>query len=233
MLGMFDPVYFLFVGPPMLLAIWAQAKVKGNFNKWSKVAASSRLSGAEAAKRMLDSAGITNVKIEPVNGMLSDHYDPRSRALRLSPGVYQSDSVAAVGIACHEAGHAMQHAQNYGPLGLRSALVPVVQFGSMAMWPLFLGGMFLQMQALILVGIIAFSATVLFQIVTLPVEFDATARAKRQLQTLGITGSQEETKGVNAVLDAAAMTYVAATISALAQLAYFVFRSGLLGGRND
>ena len=172
------------------------------------------------------------MKIEPVQGFLSDHYDPRAKRLRLSPGVYQSNSVAAMGIACHEAGHALQHANGYAPLALRNAIVPVAQIGSWLAWPMIFGGMLLQMQNLALLGVIAFSAMVVFQLITLPVEFDASNRAKAQLKTLGILHSNEESKGVSAVLDAAAMTYVAATVTALVQLLYFALRLGLLGRRD-
>jgi hypothetical protein len=216
----------------MLLAMWAQMKVKGSYSKWSQVAASSRMTGAQAASRMLQSAGVTDVSIEPVQGYLSDHYDPRSKKLRLSPGVYQGQSVAAMGIACHEAGHALQHAQGYGALALRNAIVPVANIGSWLAWPMIFGGMLLQMQGLALLGIVAFSMLVLFQIITLPVEFDASNRAKRQIQTLGIVQSQAEAGGVASVLNAAALTYVAATITAIATLLYFALRIGLFGRRD-
>jgi Zn-dependent membrane protease YugP len=189
------------------------------------------MSGAEAARRMLQSAGVNDVKVEPVQGFLSDHYDPRTRTLRLSPGVYKSDSVAAMGIACHEAGHALQHAQGYAALKLRTALVPVASIGSMLAWPMMFGGMLLNMANLLLLGVIAFSLMVVFQMVTLPVEFDASNRAKRQIRTLGIIQSDREAGGVSAVLNAAALTYVAAAITALMQLVYFAMRAGLLGRR--
>jgi Zn-dependent membrane protease YugP len=228
----FDPLYLLFIGPTMLLAMWAQMKVKSSYAKWSQVAASSHLTGAQAAARMLQSAGINDVQIEPVQGFLSDHYDPRGKKLRLSPGVYQGQSVAAMGIACHEAGHALQHAKGYQALALRNAIVPVASIGSWLAWPMIIGGMILHIQGLALLGVIAFSALVLFQIITLPVEFDASNRAKRQIQTLGIVQSQTEAGGVASVLNAAALTYVAATIAAVAQLLYFAVRLGLFGRRN-
>jgi Zn-dependent membrane protease YugP len=232
MLGLFDPMYFVIVGPAMLFALWAQMKVKGAFGKWSQVGASSGMTGAQAANHMLQHAGIRDVKIEPSRGMLSDHYDPRAKALRLSPDVFQSTSVAAMGVACHEAGHAIQDAKNYAPLKWRSAIVPAASIGSWLSWPMIFLGMLLQMQELVLLGVIAFGALVLFQLVTLPVEFDASNRAKAQLRTLGIIASDREAKGVSAVLDAAAMTYVAATITALAQLLYFAMRLGLFGRRD-
>jgi Zn-dependent membrane protease YugP len=232
MFPMFDPLYLLLIGPTMLLAIWAQIKVKSAYGKWSQVASSSRMTGAQAADRMLQHAGVRDVKIEPVQGFLSDHYDPKSKTLRLSPGNYESRSIAAVGIACHEAGHAIQHASSYAPLALRSAIVPAAQLGSWLAWPMIMMGIFLQMTQLAQLGVLLFAGLVVFQIITLPVEFDASNRAKQQIQTLGIIQSREEGKGVAAVLDAAALTYVAATVTAVAQLIYFALRAGLLGGRS-
>ena len=228
----FDPLYLILVGPTMLLALWAQARVKGSYGKWSQYAASSGLTGAQAAARMLEHAGIRDVQVEQVQGFLSDHYDPRNKKLRLSPGVYSSNSVAAMGIACHEAGHALQHAKGYAPLALRNAIVPVAQIGSWLAWPMIFGGMLLQMQNLALLGVIAFSGMVIFQLITLPVEFDASNRAKEQIRSLGIAPSQKEAGGVSAVLNAAAMTYVAATVTALVQLLYFALRLGLFGRRD-
>lgn len=229
----FDPLYLIIVGPTMLLALWAQMKVKGAYGKWSKFQASSRLTGAQAASRMLQSAGIRDVQVEQVDGMLTDHYDPRAKKLRLSSGVYASNSVAAMGIACHEAGHALQHAKGYAPLAMRNAIVPMAQIGSWLAWPMIMFGMILQIQGLALLGVIAFSALVVFQMITLPVEFDASNRAKEQIRTLGIVQSNDEGKGVAAVLDAAALTYVAATVGAMAQLLYFAMRLGLFGSRRD
>jgi len=233
MLGFFDPLYMLIVAPTALFALWAQFKVKGAYSKWSQVTSSSRLSGAQAADRMLHHAGINDVRVEAVQGFLSDHYDPRSKTLRLSPGNYEGRTVAAVGIACHEAGHAIQHATRYAPLAWRTAIVPLASIGSMLAWPMIMLGIILQMTQLATLGVLAFSVLVLFQVITLPVEFDASNRAKRQLQSLGIITSREEAKGVAQVLDAAALTYVAATISAVAQLLYFALRAGLLGGRRN
>ena len=230
-IGMFDPIYWMIVGPTMLLALWAQMRVKSAFGKWSKVEASSHMTGAQAAQRMLQGAGISDVGIEPARGFLSDHYDPRVRKLRLSPDVYQGKSVAAMGIACHEAGHALQHAKGYAPLALRTAFVPVASIGSKLYFPLFLGGIFLNISGLAIAGVILFAAVVIFQLITLPVEFDASNRAKQQLMSLGIIQSQRESGGVAAVLNAAALTYVAAAIASLGQLLYFAMRSGLLGGR--
>ena len=229
----FDPLYLIVIAPTMLLALWAQMKVKSAYGKWSKQAASSGLTGAQAAARMMESAGIRDVAVERVDGFLSDHYDPRNRKLRLSSGVYGSNSVAAVGIACHEAGHALQHANGYAPLALRSAIVPAASVGSWLAWPMIMLGMILHIQGLALLGVIAFSALVVFQLVTLPVEFDASNRAKQQIRTLGIVHSDGEGRGVAAVLDAAAMTYVAATVTAMAQLLYFAMRLGLFGNRRN
>ena len=229
----FDPLYLIIIAPTMLLAFWAQMKVKSAYGKWSKQAASSGLTGAQAAARMMESAGIRDVAVERVDGFLSDHYDPRNRKLRLSSGVYSSNSVAAVGIACHEAGHALQHAHGYAPLAMRNAIVPAASIGSWLAWPMIMLGMILHMQGLALLGVFAFSALVVFQMITLPVEFDASNRAKAQIKTLGIVHSDAEGRGVAAVLDAAAMTYVAATITAMAQLLYFAMRLGLFGNRRN
>ena len=229
----FDPVYFIIVGPAMILALWAQMKVKGAYNKWSEQPASSGLTGAQAAARMLQSAGLRDVEVAQVQGFMSDHYDPQSKVLRLSPGVYGSNSVAAMGIACHEAGHALQHAGGYAPLALRNTIVPAAQIGSWLAWPMIMFGLMLHMAGLAMFGVIAFSALVVFQMITLPVEFDASNRAKVQIRTLGIVHSDNEMRGVAAVLDAAALTYVAATVTAVAQLLYFAMRLGLFGSRRN
>ncbi len=192
-----------------------------------------RITGAQAVSMMLREAGLQDVAVEEVSGFLSDHYDPRKRVLRLSPQVYRDPSVASVGVACHEAGHAVQHAAHYAPLALRNAIVPVASIGSWLAWPMIFGGMILQMAGLAKLGVLLFVGLVVFQIVTLPVEFDASRRAKERLVGLGILAGAAESRGVSAVLNAAAMTYVAATITALAQLLYFALRLGLLGSRND
>ena len=235
----FDPIYWVFLAPALLLTFVAQARLKSAYGKWSQIAASSRMSGAKAADHMLRQAGVSDVKVEPVGGKLSDHYDPRTKTLRLSSGVFQGNSVAAMGIACHEAGHALQHANGYGPLALRSALVPVVGFGSKLAMPLIFGGMLMSMfmagdlgLQIARFGVLAFGVVVLFQLVTLPVEFDASNRAKKQLMSLGIIQSQQEAGGVAAVLNAAALTYVAAAAASLAQLLYFAMRLGLFGRRD-
>jgi uncharacterized protein len=232
-LSMMDPLYWLLIGPTMILALWAQLKVKSNFNKYSKVGTSRGVTGAEVAELVLRSANIGDVHVEEVGGYLSDHYDPRSKVLRLSPDVFRGRSISAAGVAAHEAGHAIQHARDYAPLKLRSALVPVANFGSWLSWPIIMIGMLMQSMQLLQLGVLLFSALVLFQIVTLPVEFNASSRAKEALVRTGVLTSGEEREGVNRVLGAAAMTYVAATISAVMQLLYFAIRAGLLGGRRD
>jgi hypothetical protein len=228
-----DPLYWLLIGPTMILALWAQIKVKRNFSKYSKYTTANRLSGAQAAEAVLHYANIHDVKIEEVGGFLSDHYDPRSKTLRLSPDVYNGRSISAAGVAAHEAGHAIQHAQNYAPLKMRTALVPLASFGSWLAWPMILFGMLLQSLQLMQLGVIAFSALVVFQIITLPVEFNASSRAKAVLLRSGVLANQAEVEGVDKVLGAAAMTYVAATVTAVAQLIYFAMRAGLLGGGRD
>jgi Zn-dependent membrane protease YugP len=227
----FDPMYFVIVGPAILLSIVAQIWVKSAFSKYSKVGVATGLSGAQVAERIVAQAGL-GVRVERVQGFLSDHYDPLHRVLRLSPDVYDGRSISSVGVAAHEAGHALQHARNYVPLKWRSALVPVTKIGSMLSWPLLLIGFMLGSLGLIKIGIIFFSAAVLFQIVTLPVEFDASRRAVGVIQQMGIV-TTSELVGVKKVLGAAAMTYVAAAAASIAQLLYFLMRAGLLGGRRD
>ena len=233
----FDPMYFLFVIPPMLLSMWASWKTKSAFNKYSKVRAMTGLTGAEAAQRLLDGAGIQDVKIVPTRGMLSDHYNPMTKTLALSEAVYGSPSIAAVGVACHEAGHAIQHARKYGPLGLRSALVPTAGIGSkIGYFAMFLGLMLAMGGSafgvkVVLFGALLFSAVILFQLVTLPVEYDASARAKKLVLDHGIVTADERV-GIDRVLNAAALTYVAAAVASLGTLFYFLVRVGLLGGRD-
>ena len=224
MYPLFDPLYLLIIIPTMLLSLWAQSKVKGAYSKWSKVQNKRGMSGADAAKDMLTREGIRDVRIEMVSGWLSDHYDPSSKVLRLSPEVFNGRSVASVGIACHEAGHALQHAHNYAFLGIRSMLVPAANIGSKLSWVIIFGGMILGMMGLAKIGVVLFGFVVLFQLVTLPVEFNASSRAKKALIANGILSDNTEIAGVNNVLDAAAMTYVAATIAALGQLLYYAIR---------
>ena len=229
---LFDPMYFLFLAPGLALSLWASFRVKSAFNKYSKVRSARGMTGAEAAREMLDRAGITDVKVIPTRGMLSDHYNPMNKTLALSEPVYNSNSIAAIGVATHEAGHALQHARNYAPLWVRSMLVPTASIGSSVGYLVMLGGLMFASTNLVLVGAVLFSAVLVFQIVTLPVEFDASARAKVLVVEYGIISAQER-EGVDRVLNAAAMTYVAAAISTLLTLLYFLMRAGLLGGRRD
>jgi Zn-dependent membrane protease YugP len=220
----FDPLYFLMIGPALLLGLWAQFRIRSTYAQAQQIGAP--FSGAVAARQILDSAGLDQVGIEQTPGQLSDHYDPRDKVLRLSPEVYRSNSLAAVGIAAHEAGHALQDAANYAPLVIRNAVVPVANIGSGAgMWMCILGLMFqAQLPYLLTLGIIVFSGVVFFQVINLPVEFNASARAKAQLVELGIV-PQNEMFYINKVLNAAALTYVAATLQAVMTLLYFVMRA--------
>ena len=227
----FDPMYFLFIIPPFILSLYASFKTKSTFKRYSKVRVSTGFTGAQAAQEMLRRAGIQDVKIVPTRGFLSDHYNPVNKTLALSESVYSTPSVAAVGVACHEAGHAIQHATKYAPLGLRSALVPTASIGSNIGYFAMLIGLFMSSSGLVLVGALLFSAVVAFQLITLPVEFDASARAKRLVLEYGIVGPGED-RGVAKVLNAAALTYVAAAASSIMTLLYFLMRAGLLGGRD-
>lgn len=220
-------LYILFSLPALLLGFWAQMKVKGAFNKYSRVRNSIGITGAEVARRILDSNNLREVKVEQVGGFLSDHYDPASRVLRLSPDVYQSNSVAAAGIAAHESGHALQHSEGYFPLQVRSTIVPAVQIGSWLGPIIFMLGLLFLGTQVAWVGLILFAATAVFSLVTLPVEFDASRRAKAVLAGSGMMYNQDM-EGVNKVLDAAALTYVAAAIQAVTTILYYLF---LLGGR--
>lgn len=207
----------ILVIPGLLLGLWAQMRVSSAFRKYSAVHARSGMSAEDVARSMLNQAGCGNVSIRTVSGNLTDHYDPRNNTLRLSDGVYGSSSVAAIGIAAHECGHAMQQHEGYAPLMLRSALVPVVNLGSNLYFPIFLLGLLFSWEPLIYVGIACFALTLVFSLVTLPVEFNASGRALRVLDQQGYLSS-EEMDGARAVLNAAAMTYVAAAISSLLQL---------------
>ena len=228
---MFDPIYLLFAAPGLLLSLWASYRVRTAFDHYSKVGTMRGMSGAEAARHLLDDAGLTNVEIFETDGYLSDHYDPVNRQLALSRDVFHGRSVASVGVATHEAGHALQHAHGYLPLGLRSALVPAAGIGSTLGYIVMGVGLFLHPLVVVL-GAAIFSLVLLFQIVTLPVEFDASARAKRLVVEAGII-QREERVGIDRVLDAAALTYVAAAISSLSVLLYYLFRAGLLNGSRD
>lgn len=207
---------------PMILGLWAQARVKGAFGKWSRVAASSGITGAQAAREILTAAQISDVEVLEINDMLGDHYDPTRKRLCLSTGVYGSASVAALGIAAHECGHAIQHAKSYAPLKWRSAVVPLTQFASQILPFVIMGGFFFHMMQLITVGILCYLVLTVFQLITLPVEFDASRRAKIILQQMGMVRAGEEANGVNKVLNAAALTYVAALVAAVANLVYLI-----------
>jgi Zn-dependent membrane protease YugP len=222
----FDSLYWLLTLPALVFSIWAQYRVHSTFKKYSRVAVSSGMSGAEAARAVLRASGLEGLQIERHQGFLSDHYDPRTRTLRLSPDVHDGRSVSSVAVAAHEAGHSLQHAANYGPLALRSTLVPVVQIGSQLWFLPFVMGMFFNsLSFLMWVGIAMFAGVVLFQLVTLPTEFDASNRAKAVLVSAGIVRSEAERDGVAKVLGAAAMTYVAALVASLMQLIYMILRA--------
>lgn len=226
---MFDVWYLIFLAPGMLLAAWAQWRVHSAYSEASRIPSSRGLVGARAAQEVLSNAGVSGVRIEPVEGFLSDHYVPGQKVLRLSPGVYSSNSLAALGIAAHEAGHAIQDARRYPLLVIRNGLVPMASVGSNLSWIVIIAGFLLSLTPLIWVGIGLFSLVVLFQLVNLPVEFDASRRARVALVEGGLITAEED-QVVKKVLDAAALTYVAATLTAVLTLLYFLFRSGLLGG---
>jgi len=220
----FDPLYLLFAIPGLIVAGLASFYVKSTFSEYSRFRASSGMTGAQAAAQMLHSAGIYDVNIERVDGFLSDHYDPSTRTLRLSPGVFDSDSLSAIGVACHEAGHALQDAANYAPLGLRSALVPVTNISSWLSYIVIFAGFIFQSGGMVMLGAILFSAVVLFSIVTLPVEWDASSRAKQLMVTAGIVSAPER-DSAGKVLNAAFLTYVAAVLSSLLTLLYYLVRA--------
>lgn len=227
----FDPTYILVI-IGAVICLLASARVKSTFRKYNRVRSMSGMTGAQAAERILQAAGIYDVSVQHVSGELTDHYDPRNKVLRLSDSTYASPSVAAVGVAAHECGHAIQHQKSYVPLSIRSAIVPVANFGSAIAWPLIIIGMFITSNTgtlLINIGILCFSLAVLFQLVTLPVEFNASSRAIRILGDTGILDSQE-LRSTRKVLGAAALTYVAGAAAAILQLLRLVI---LFGGRND
>ena len=233
----YDPTYILLV-PAIIFTLIAQARVNSNFKKYSKIRNRRNLTGAEAARRMLDYNGLQDVRINAIRGNLTDHYNPKNRTLNLSESVYGVNSVAAVSVACHEAGHALQHAKGYTPLKLRNSIVPVVNFASTLAWPMVIIGIFLLYAGsygigsfgllLIDIGIIAFCAVVVFHLVTLPVEFNASRRAIDKMEELGLVAA-EDIPGSKKVLRAAALTYVAALATAVANL----LRLLAIRGRND
>jgi Zn-dependent membrane protease YugP len=232
---MFDPMYFVFLAPGLLFMLWAQMKVRGAYGRYGREANLAGVTGAQAARRVLDREGLTNVAIEMVPGELTDHYDPRSRVLRLSQGVYGQRSVAAIAIAAHEAGHAIQHARAYAPLQVRTAIVPVVNIGSTLGFIVLILGIMVGSLGLGWVGVALFGLSTVFALLTLPVEFDASRRAKQALVSVGLVdggvSSGAESQGVSRVLSAAAWTYVAGFATSVLTLLYYV--SLLTGMRRD
>lgn len=223
-----DIYYIILVLPALVFSMWAQAKVNSTFNRYSKERTYSGMTGYEAARRILAANGLYHVNVERVSGNLTDHYDPKTNVIRLSDSVFGSNSVAAVGVAAHEAGHAVQYAQNYAPIKLRAAIIPVTNLGSTISIPLVLIGFIMGAQPLVNFGLLLFATVAVFQLVTLPVEFNASRRAVNALE-MGGTMADEEIKGVKKVLSAAAMTYVAALAVSVANLLRLVLR---FGGRN-
>jgi len=227
----FDPLYFVVLSPALILMLWAQWRVKSTYAAAMEVDA--RLSGAAAARHLLDDAGLHDVGIEMTEGVLSDNYDPSVRVMRLSPDVYQSRSAAAVGIAAHEAGHALQHATGYAPLAIRNAAVPAAQYGPTLSIVLLIFGMMMQSAPLVIFGLLAFGGIVFFQLVNLPVEFDASNRAKRMLTEYGIVNG-EGAVAVRSVLNAAGWTYVAGTLQSILTLVYYIMRfGGVVNSRDE
>ncbi|HHT62792.1 MAG: zinc metallopeptidase [Bacillota bacterium] len=224
-----DPTFILLI-PGIIIAAWAQHKVTATFDKYNRVGALSGMTAAQAARRILNQQGLDHIRVEVIPGKLSDHYDPRAKALRLSQHVYHSSSLAAIGVAAHEAGHAIQHDEGYAPLAIRSSLVPVAQFGSNAAWILLLIGLIMGLPGLARIGVYAFAAVVLFQLVTLPVEYNASGRALALLEGGGYL-TREEIPQTKKVLDAAALTYVAAALMGILQLIRLIIISGI--GRSD
>ena len=221
----FDFSYLLLTVPALVFSLWAQHRVHSTFERYSRVGVRSGATGAEAAAAILRASGLEGLRVEQHQGFLSDHYDPRSRTLRLSPTVYAGRSISSVAVAAHEAGHALQHAAHYAPLGLRSALVPAVQIGSKLWYLPFVAGILLNMAGLIWLSIGLFGAVVVFQLVTLPTEFDASRRARVVLVSTGVVTTRDEEEGVAKVLSAAAMTYVAALVASLMQLVYLILQA--------
>lgn len=226
----FDIYYLILVVPAVIFSMWAQAKVNSTYKKYSRVTTYSRMTGFEAARRILDANGLRHVHIERVAGNLTDHFDPRTNVIRLSEGVFSSNSVAAIGVAAHEAGHAVQYATGYTPIKLRASILPVCQIGSQISWPMIFIGLFMNSQFMVNLGLVLFASVAVFQLVTLPVELNASNRA---VDALAISGTITETEmyGVEKVLKAAAMTYVAALAVSLAQLLRLILRFG--NRRND
>ena len=235
---LFDIKYWLVIGAGLALSLWAQYKVKSTFSRFSRFSTRRGMRGAEVARAILRQAGIHDVEVEPVAGTLTDHYDPRERVLRLSEPVYHSDSMSAVGVAAHEVGHAIQHAEKYSMLEFRSAWVPLANLGGglsmiVLIAAMFLGGLGTALGSMAaVVGVVLFALTTIFTLITLPVEFDASKRALVALEAGGFTTSEEHA-GAKKVLDAAALTYVAAFVTSLLTLLYWLSHLGFFGGRND
>ena len=229
----FDPMYLIFMIPAFILVGITSWYVRHSYNKWSQVRATSGLTGHQAAQRLISTGNLYGVQIQGTAGQLSDHYDPRNKSLYLSQGVANSPSVAAVAIAAHELGHAMQDAEEYFPMRVRSMLVPAVNIGSNLGWILIMIGFLLRITELAWLGVIVFAAGALFALATLPVEFNASARAKELLYATGIIQTEEERRGVNQVLNAAALTYVAGLVTAVMQLLYYVLLVGGMGRRRN
>ncbi len=229
---MYDPMYLVFALPGLVLALLASWYTKSTFKRFSNWQSPNGLTGAQAAYQMLSSAGINDVRIEQVSGFLSDHYDPSSRVLRLSPSVYSENSLSAVGVACHEAGHAIQHARSYAWLHLRTAMVPLTNISSWFSYIVITMGFLFSSSSLVGLGAILFSGAVAFSLITLPVEWDASRRAKFAMAQAGLLPSKDA-HNAGKVLDAAFLTYVAAAASSILTLLYYLFRAGLLSTRDD
>ena len=227
--GLIDPLYIIILAPGLALSLYATFRTKSTFSKYSKVGSRTGLTGAEAAELMLKRHGVSGVRIERSRGWLSDHYDPSKKALRLSESVYSSQSLSAIGVACHEAGHAMQDAQGYGMLGLRTALVPATNFSSTFSYILIIAGFLLHFTGLIFLGVCLFSVGVVFSLITLPVEWDASRRAKVAMDEAGML-SPEENRHASKVLNAAFLTYLAAAVTSVLTLVYYLIQLGVLGG---
>jgi len=226
-----DPTYLCFMAPAFLLVMFASWYVNSAYNKWLRVPVRSGMTGAQAAQRLIMSGGLQGVQVQGIGGNLTDNYDPRDKVLRLSQTVANNASVASVAVAAHELGHAMQDADGYFPLRFRAALVPAVNIGSTLGWIMILGGLLLRVTGVAWLGVLFFSGGAVFALATLPVELNASARAKRLLAETGIIAGPDEQNGVNKVLNAAALTYVAGLASAIMQLLYFVSLVGGMGGR--
>ncbi len=227
----FDTRYLLFMAPAFILMLLVQLYVNSAYKKWSRIPSRSRISGSQAAQRLIRAGGLYNVQVEAVRGKLTDHYDPRSKVLRLSQGVYEGSSVASLAITAHELGHAMQDHEGYALLRFRSALVPAVNIGSYMGWIFIILGLLLRIPGLAWAGVAVFSGGALFALATIPVELNASARARRLLVETGLINGEDEKRGVNNVLNAAALTYVAALVTAILQLLYYVTLVTGMGGR--